>query len=75
MAQRLHLVDPASLLGRQQHLEEEWIMKDLALAISTTESAIAFSAKRHLLANTKLCQDCNVQCFINKRGVHELNAG
>ncbi len=54
------LINPANLLTRQQHLNEDWIFKDLIRAMPTTEAAILFCAKHQLLANTSTCQNCNI---------------
>ncbi len=54
------LTNPANLLTRQQHLEEDWIFKDLIRAIPTTGTAILFCIQHYLLANTSTCQNCNI---------------
>ena len=65
------MVNPATLLDREQHLAEQWIFKDLVRRIATTEAAVEFCAERHALANTSDCQVCNRPRYIRKNAAKQ----
>ncbi len=49
-----HLMDPATVPEQPQDLIQQWMLRNLTLATTTTDDTIKFMVRRMLLANSSM---------------------
>ena len=54
-----HLLYPATIPEHLQEFIQQWTLRDLTLATTSTEDTVKFLAKRKLVANSSTCEACN----------------
>jgi transposase-like protein len=60
-----YLVDINTILSDEEIIQEKWTLLQLSPILQENRSTIEFLARRQLLRNTCLCEDCNVPCRLN----------
>lgn len=61
---RTHIVDPIEVINDAAMRAETWIMRTLCQATNDVFTTMEFLAKRSLLKNSQLCNNCNVHCML-----------
>lgn len=62
---RTHIVDPTEVINDAAIRAESWVLRTLCAATTDVLQTMEFLAKRSLLKNSQLCNNCNVNCMLS----------